>query len=287
MNELRLGIVRERVRRFDKVSVSANPCRKGLFSKEVERVKMDSRKEFEAWAGSFGSVFPLEKDRSGDYLSVLTGNIWAMLRNRLAGLEAELDQEQSAHLVTIDDRDSAQDALQATHIALGGDGEWVTRMPEPDPPESGDLCKDVPVIAAQIFGEAKAAQERAETLQSELFQARASVGFLSDSILSAESELTRFRSQLEVNVAAYERLAQACANDIKAEHKRAETAEADNKGLREALKFVLGYWCHHQKECVECGEETGDGPNTCTTCYVVEKASQALHSSSSPHEVKK
>lgn len=80
----------------------------------------------------------------------------------------ELDKEEAAHLVTIDDRDAAQDALQRTHIALGGDGEWVTRLPEPEPPESGDLRKDVPVIAAQIMQEAMDAQQRAETAEAAL-----------------------------------------------------------------------------------------------------------------------
>jgi hypothetical protein len=89
-----------------------------------------------------------------------------------AALRQELDQEAASHLVTIDDRDSAEDALQQVHIALGGDGEWVTRMPEPEPPESGDLRKDVPIIAAQIMEEAKRAQEAEDKLRAELADLR-------------------------------------------------------------------------------------------------------------------
>ncbi len=47
----------------------------------------------------------------------------------------------------IAERDRAQDALQATHIAMGGDGEWIARMPPVPPPHSGDLHLDVPALA--------------------------------------------------------------------------------------------------------------------------------------------
>lgn len=61
----------------------------------------------------------------------------------------------------MDERDRAQDALQETHIALGGDGEWVGRTYHVDPPESGDLHLDVPVLAAQIFSQLSLARTNA------------------------------------------------------------------------------------------------------------------------------
>src|SRR5690606_27934210 len=47
------------------------------------------------------------------------------------------------------ERDRAQDALQDTHIALGGNGEWVARSPSWPPPDSGDLHLDVPELARE------------------------------------------------------------------------------------------------------------------------------------------
>jgi len=51
------------------------------------------------------------------------------------------------------ERDRAQDALQDTHIALGGDGEWVGRSPPQPAPDSGDLHLDVPELARERMGE--------------------------------------------------------------------------------------------------------------------------------------
>lgn len=50
----------------------------------------------------------------------------------------------------IDERDRAQDALQETHLALGGDGEWTLKVPPEEPPHSGDLHDDVPALAKMI-----------------------------------------------------------------------------------------------------------------------------------------
>jgi hypothetical protein len=45
------------------------------------------RELFEKWASGFGTVFPLDKDPCGDYLSVLTGNIWVLCRQILKAAE--------------------------------------------------------------------------------------------------------------------------------------------------------------------------------------------------------
>ncbi len=54
---------------------------------------------------------------------------------------------------TLEERDDAQDALQAAHLALGGDGEWVGRIPPQSPPDSGDLRLDVPALAKERMQE--------------------------------------------------------------------------------------------------------------------------------------
>jgi hypothetical protein len=53
----------------------------------------------------------------------------------------------------IGERDRAQDALQETHIALGGDGEWKGKLPPEPAPNSGDLHLDVPELAREIMSE--------------------------------------------------------------------------------------------------------------------------------------
>lgn len=92
------------------------------------------------------------------------------LEKQLARLRDELDHESAAHLETIDDRDSMEDALQKAHIALGGDGEWVSKFPAAHelPGCTGDLRIDVPHIAGQIFEEAQESGERAEKAEQAL-----------------------------------------------------------------------------------------------------------------------
>ena len=42
------------------------------------------------------------------------------------------------------------DALAKAHQELGGDGEWVARIPSQPAPHSGDLCLDVPELAREL-----------------------------------------------------------------------------------------------------------------------------------------
>lgn len=98
----------------------------------------------------------------------------------------ELNHEASEHLITIDDRDRAQDALQKTHIALGGDGEWVAKLYATEAGESGDLCVDVPHIAKEIFQEACAAQERADKAELALAEREAQWQACADKFPAAE-----------------------------------------------------------------------------------------------------
>jgi hypothetical protein len=53
----------------------------------------------------------------------------------------------------IGERDRAQDALQDTHLALGGDGEWKGKLPPEPAPDSGDLHLDVPELARERMTE--------------------------------------------------------------------------------------------------------------------------------------
>lgn len=67
----------------------------------------------------------------------------------LAALRKRNGKNEKAWLEAIDERDAAHESLAQTHMALGGDGEWVTRLPREDPPDSGNLLEDVPELAAQ------------------------------------------------------------------------------------------------------------------------------------------
>jgi len=80
------------------------------------------------------------------------------LAARVRELDDSLDR-------TMAERDAAQDALADTHIALGGDGEWVARMPQPNPPDSGDLVLDVPVLASEVLARAEKAESRVQELE--------------------------------------------------------------------------------------------------------------------------
>lgn len=55
---------------------------------------------------------------------------------------AERDEER-----LIDQRDAAEDAIQEIHVALGGNGQWVGRLPPEEPPNSGDLKLDALELA--------------------------------------------------------------------------------------------------------------------------------------------
>ena len=60
-----------------------------------------------------------------------------------------LDLERACDEV-MGERDRYSDALANAHVALGGDGEWVAKMPGEHPPHSGDLALDVPALASEI-----------------------------------------------------------------------------------------------------------------------------------------
>jgi hypothetical protein len=46
-------------------------------------------------------------------------------QSEIERLEAELAEQERGELQTVADRDYANDRIQAIHIALGGDGEWI------------------------------------------------------------------------------------------------------------------------------------------------------------------
>lgn len=84
------------------------------------------------------------------------------LKTEVARLNSRLEEAERSGVQDIDERDSAQDALSDTHIALGGDGEWVCRVPSPEPPDSGDLICDVPKLAEIVMDDAKRLREALE-----------------------------------------------------------------------------------------------------------------------------
>lgn len=90
----------------------------------------------------------------------------AVERDReIARLQKKLAEEKRSCLEEIGNRDHLEDVIQETHIALGGNGEWVGRLPMPPPPDSGDLCLDVPALAAQVVAERDAARADAAAMR--------------------------------------------------------------------------------------------------------------------------
>lgn len=70
----------------------------------------------------------------------------------VADLRRQLDAAEAAHTKTIRERDAYSDALAATHRTLGGDGEWRAALWEiAIPPDTGDLSRDVPVLAEELI----------------------------------------------------------------------------------------------------------------------------------------
>ncbi len=83
----------------------------------------------------------------------------------IARLRVERDREERECGEVMDERDRYSDALAESHIALGGDGEWAARTWNPSPPDSGDLARDVPALAAAVkrdLDEARAALAEAQ-----------------------------------------------------------------------------------------------------------------------------
>lgn len=78
---------------------------------------------------------------------------------------AERDAERGDEKL-IDQRDALEDAIQEIHVALGGDGEWVGRLPPEEPPNSGDLKLD----ALELAKAAARDTERLNALEQMLIQ---------------------------------------------------------------------------------------------------------------------
>lgn len=63
---------------------------------------------------------------------------------------ATAGKQDDADLQLIDERDAANDWIQRIHIALGGDGEWVAKLPPELPPHSGNLAADCIAMAEDL-----------------------------------------------------------------------------------------------------------------------------------------
>lgn len=97
------------------------------------------------------------------------------LRTQTAEHAAEAKRLREEHeresMQILEERDSAEQALQETHVALGGDGEWAARMPPMAPPDSGDLRVDAPALAAEVVQRADHAEARLREVAGEAYEA--------------------------------------------------------------------------------------------------------------------
>lgn len=118
-------------------------------------------------------------------------------RQRIVDLERLLAEQRSRADVAeqeiedeIQRRDRYHDAVTEAHVALGGDGEWRAHVGgSPEPPHSGHLHLDVPVMARQL-------RERIAALEAELAEAKARQLRLKDQrIAELESALRKSRGQ--------------------------------------------------------------------------------------------
>lgn len=85
----------------------------------------------------------------------------------LATMQARVAELERSESDLMTERDTAQDAITATHLALGGDGEWVCKCYPVEPPETGDLHFDVPALAAAVLAERDDARAEAEALRAD------------------------------------------------------------------------------------------------------------------------
>lgn len=85
-------------------------------------------------------------------------------------LSDERDDHERSHCSTIEQRDAAEDSIQETHIALGGDGEWCAKMGSAAdvPPNSGDLNADTPELARIVMARAEAAERESAELREKV-----------------------------------------------------------------------------------------------------------------------
>lgn len=115
-----------------------------------------------------------------------------------------LAEVERAELQLMEERDRAQDALQDTHIALGGDGEWVGRLPPQEPPDSGDLHLDVPALARKRMTELALMHELESAMtdcicdEGQSFEARAEELIVTEvAHENLKAELQRYREALK------------------------------------------------------------------------------------------
>jgi hypothetical protein len=103
--------------------------------------------------------------RAGAHAALLAA--WA----EVAALRAERDRRDAdeAADTTLEERDSAEEALEKTYRALGGDRDdlWFYSTEHPAPPDSGELRLDVPHLAEAMAARAKAAESEARRLRSD------------------------------------------------------------------------------------------------------------------------
>ena len=142
----------------------------------------------------------------------------------LAETQRERDEADAACDVVMLERDSAEDAIAETHVSLGGDGEWATRIPEPPPPDSGNLRWDVPELARLVLARAAAAEAQVHVLRDELRLARIEW----ESACERDRVANALREQAEEERDIALRVQIAMADGAK---RSAESAEARAHGL--------------------------------------------------------
>jgi hypothetical protein len=167
-------------------------------------------------------------DEAADLINTLARQL-ADARDHAARLDHDLD-------VVMSERDAAQDALQETHIALGGDGEWVAKIPEEEPPHSGDLHADVPALAAELFAAKSEAEARLAEARAEITRLDAQLGAAPCRGVNAEGKPRCLAlAEAKADAASWE---QQASDRVKDWHEMKERAEKAEARLADAERYV-------------------------------------------------
>jgi hypothetical protein len=120
------------------------------------------------------------------------------------------------------ERDWAQDCLQRTHIALGGDGEWTGKLPPQEPPDSGDLHYDVPALAAERMAEIEQLREALKVCETHDYRALieavvhdAEVGRLQAALQSARPCVRNSLNRCELQIIAQKKAPRGAHDPLK------------------------------------------------------------------------
>ena len=155
----------------------------------------------------------------------------------------EVERLEKAATQDIEERDRANDALQATHIALGGDGEWCAKPGSVClAGETGDLAIDVPVVAERLKADVQRLKDALASIEAWNLCAK----FRRD--YGSNGERDHFRS--------IARNALSCAALDAKEDVRAAVLEA-NQGRGADVVMVCAGVLPALKQAIECVDRGG------------------------------